>query len=70
MNIYGTTTNCPKCGNKTFNDSYEENIVCIADKNIINGVNGYEAIARTCDNCGYVFLEATLDSKQTQGVGG
>lgn len=70
MNIYGTTTKCPKCGNKNFTDKYEENVSGIAGHVVIEAINGDEVIIRTCDNCEFVFLEAPLDSEQPQGVGG
>lgn len=70
MNIYGTTINCLKCGHKNFNDRYSENVSGIAGNFIIEAINGDEVIVRTCNNCGFVFLEAPLDSEQSQGVGG
>lgn len=70
MNIYGTTKSCPKCGHKNFSDRYSENVSGVANNFVVEAINGDEAIVRTCDNCGFVFLEATLDSEQPQGVGG
>lgn len=71
MNIYGTTTKCPKCGNNTFRDCYEENVLGVANNNVFESIaGGDEVIIRTCNNCGFVFLEAPLDSGQPQGVGG
>ena len=70
MNIYGTTKKCPKCGNDNFHDRFEENIVGIANKEVISGINGDESIVRTCSNCGFVFAELPLDKGEDIGVGG
>lgn len=68
--VYRSTRNCPKCGNVSIDISYRAGRphLAWADGMVVetttHGPTGGDCLLRTCNGCGWAWLEACADQSQ------